>query len=643
MAENSLRGAMRQDARERETSSKTGLGAAVYGTVEELVHGIVEMFKAPGNVYKGMLTPKEMESAAREMALNLVGGPVPKPKGAAGIFGGRLGAGPKQKEALVKAEGMEQAGKSREAIYEDTGWFKGVDGKWRFEIPDNEALLNHHKIVGGEAGDVLLHPHLYNHYPELDKLPIRTGMEPGRAYSHAGENELAHIRMSGDDIATRPDFAKEVVLHELQHQIQAKEGFAGGANVDAIRMQLYDNAANAGIIPNKKLIDKLEIKARDQYYKNSGEVEARNVGDRASYTPEMRRNIPPWATEDVLPRDQIVKGSSGQSLKLTPIGTNPFAPLITSRDAQSEDFINPQHKLNDGNAVSKEMAAVPRTWTSPGHDEAAILTYITPTEFDRLRKLDMHNSGVDETMHYGPGGVPSLQGDGMGGGSSDTGAGSSNDSPDGPGTQGGSVGVGGPGMAGGTIGGVGLGGWSGEYSNLSDYSEPPPEVYGPPEMYGPPQFGISYGQRAADMRAVGINNAMRDARELGLYGGWSTRHDPQAAGQAAAMLNALGAGQGSNNVLGLNPGAVLSGIANKSLSTVFGGPIGMINSLSGLLGGPSLGKGLAALAGDSDQPAGQATIGGETNDSLYETNTTPTSKKALLLQLLQKLQAEGFA
>ena len=40
---------------------------------------------------------------------------------------------------LQQAEQMERDGKSSEEIRKETGWFRGMDGQWRFEIDDSGA------------------------------------------------------------------------------------------------------------------------------------------------------------------------------------------------------------------------------------------------------------------------------------------------------------------------------------------------------------------------------------------------------------------------------------------------------------------------------------------------------------------------
>src|SRR3990167_10187275 len=56
---------------------------------------------------------------------------------------GLIFAGPGAKTAdLLKlnvAQRMEQAGAKAEEILKSTGWFKGMEGKWKYEIPDRKS------------------------------------------------------------------------------------------------------------------------------------------------------------------------------------------------------------------------------------------------------------------------------------------------------------------------------------------------------------------------------------------------------------------------------------------------------------------------------------------------------------------------
>lgn len=68
----------------------------------------------------------------------ITGGVVPKSGMSLGTFGGRL-AKTADQAALAKAEEMAAKGAPKDAIWNETGWFQGVDGKWRFEIDDSGA------------------------------------------------------------------------------------------------------------------------------------------------------------------------------------------------------------------------------------------------------------------------------------------------------------------------------------------------------------------------------------------------------------------------------------------------------------------------------------------------------------------------
>ena len=87
---------------------------------------------------------------------------------------GLIFAGPGAKTAdLLKlnvARRMEEAGATADDILQNTGWFKGMEGKWKFEIPDNASRFSTGPLTGGQkvpVTDVLDHPDLYAAYPYL--------------------------------------------------------------------------------------------------------------------------------------------------------------------------------------------------------------------------------------------------------------------------------------------------------------------------------------------------------------------------------------------------------------------------------------------------------------------------------------------
>lgn len=84
---------------------------------------------------------------------------------------------------LEKAETLEKSGSGSEVIRKNTGWFRGYDGKWRFEISDKAAKLIDKAVMqtyyaDGEAyykaklEDIFDHNDLFKAYPELRAIEV---------------------------------------------------------------------------------------------------------------------------------------------------------------------------------------------------------------------------------------------------------------------------------------------------------------------------------------------------------------------------------------------------------------------------------------------------------------------------------------
>ena len=92
---------------------------------------------------------------------------------------------------LRKAMQLDEEGQSSEDIRRETGWFKGYDGKWRYEIDDLDAhLIENPKLerhtdgeevyFTGKLSDILDHGELFTAYPELRRINvIIQSTEPG--------------------------------------------------------------------------------------------------------------------------------------------------------------------------------------------------------------------------------------------------------------------------------------------------------------------------------------------------------------------------------------------------------------------------------------------------------------------------------
>ena len=195
------------------------------------------------------------------------------------------GAKNADREALERAKDMEERGYNRREIRRETGWFRGADQKWRFEIDDSK--MKYHR--GGDAqfrrdhpeyrqyrelerkfldgtiseaevdrlqelsgtwfrekarlgqrvrtgnatlANVLDHEALFEAYPALSAVRVRFGDTDGmdaNGWWDKGQNEIVisdRLRQADDG------YLEGILLHEIQHAIQDMEGFAGGANIE---------------------------------------------------------------------------------------------------------------------------------------------------------------------------------------------------------------------------------------------------------------------------------------------------------------------------------------------------------------------------------------------------------------------------
>lgn len=283
----------------------------------------------------------------------------------------------KQMEAMGRDSVPDRFGNqpgSPEDTHMATGWHRGVDGKWRFEIDDSAATLKpafqtrlntiahltaeaeglaqpehggspsaedagraariRDKVAslrdGLKVGDLIDHPALLEAYPDLADVRVRVipGMKGLGAYSAAGNaieiHPPAQYPPSGDRSL------KSVLLHEIQHAIQNREGFARGGSTAEFQNELsqkrqkvrqemreleqryrYGDPGYEQVQEKLAELDRLDTEARGKYHALAGEVESRNVQRRMNMGKDERRAVPPSETADVPRHQQIVRFNGG--------------------------------------------------------------------------------------------------------------------------------------------------------------------------------------------------------------------------------------------------------------------------------------------------------------------------------------------
>ena len=139
------------------------------------------------------------------------------------------------KELLTKAKSAVESGLDPEVIRQETGWFKGADGKWRFELDDSDinfkdtgSYMASHIKSGVKLGDLIQADKLFNAYPDLKNITVKASADGGIYYSPKTDE----IFFDGGEMV---DNAKGSLLHEVQHAIQQREGFAQGGSPSEFR------------------------------------------------------------------------------------------------------------------------------------------------------------------------------------------------------------------------------------------------------------------------------------------------------------------------------------------------------------------------------------------------------------------------
>lgn len=270
------------------------------------------------------------------------------------MFGGEKGAAEADKaeektyrmDNLKVAEKMERGKKDAKAIKLATGWERGADGKWRYEMPD--AKIKDMKDIGGgnivkrfdddmlwndgKLTDVIDAPGLFEAYPQLKDVRIDTDAIMNDMPSNGDYNAKTNtITIHADELK----YMNSILNHEIQHAIQHIEGFARGGSPSLIRGEVKkkfnevtkqirqlraegkEDEAKALVEKNRGLYNAYQKNDDYNSYKSlAGEVEARNVEKRLGMTDEERRNSLASETEDVNRDEQIVMNGNDASYSI---------------------------------------------------------------------------------------------------------------------------------------------------------------------------------------------------------------------------------------------------------------------------------------------------------------------------------------
>lgn len=164
---------------------------------------------------------------------------------------------------LHEAQEMEFDEVDPETIRQQTGWFRGMDGEWRYEIDDSQAEYKSVPVAQAtKLKHIYSHPVLFEAYPDLAETPVEVLQNlPGNANAGVQGGTVKLNANKFRDPSGRlvwNEKNKDTLLHEIQHLIQAEEGFASGSNVDYWAEKLFPPRRNDRLIRRlDKQIDEL--------------------------------------------------------------------------------------------------------------------------------------------------------------------------------------------------------------------------------------------------------------------------------------------------------------------------------------------------------------------------------------------------
>ena len=376
-----------------------------------------------------------------------------------------IGARTADSAALRRAEALEKSGTDNETIRQETGWYRGMDGQWRFEIDDSGAafsrsgeaqysadnadyahytqLMNriltgelteaeHAELLGldkkngstkkelarrideGNATlrDIMQHNSLFEAYPEIAETKVKfADMPSGTAGSYNRETNTITL-----DTKLKYDAneALDALMHEVQHRVQAAEGFEGGTSPGYWnRGENYDRAAEKYRDNRARLLNGLSTEDLALYNEyRSAEREMGAMLDGSMLYDESRMDALEKRSDELyrelygkewfgkLNRYDRILGDAGEAVKefyWNTAGEIEARDTTARRRMSAEERKNTPPKLGDADTVFVDENGVSMTYDS---NDAAQFNPEGKTQDELLRDIMDSAEPLDRRYLY---------------------------------------------------------------------------------------------------------------------------------------------------------------------------------------------------------------------------------------------------
>lgn len=354
-------------------------------------------------------------------------------------------------EHLKNAQEMETLGADMKSIRKATGWFKGMDGKWRFEIDDSEMTYHrggdavfsrdhpdyaeYQKLMrkwmtgevtaeeetrlrqmdetwGREYGrlservdrgnatleDILDYEALFRAYPQLRRTKVEFADMPKNTMgSYSPSQNLITL---SNELRNAPE---STLVHEIQHAIQNAEGFTRGSN----REYWEEKLTSGDKIQSKGFQDAREKLI--QFQLDKANEEALALKDKIEQAGELDDDLTEY---DRLWEEAERRGLDGKINEYYDLLDNYYTQMnrpgnsvpselyystageIEARDAASRRTLTPEERKNkspnlgDENTVFAEDEASGRWYSAEEYDpETASIKEQIAHSKDELNKM----------------------------------------------------------------------------------------------------------------------------------------------------------------------------------------------------------------------------------------------------------------
>jgi hypothetical protein len=308
-----------------EALAKPAQGAAMlYGGIKQALANTGETIENPGGALEPlaeqMAPPLDDPDKMVEYAMNI--NPV---MGMGGMIVGKGAKGFNQLRrvndiytGMEKAEMNDQLAKLTPAMkqrFANTKRFsldeiEALDKTGNYPPEEMQMLLrNFQGKHAPRSLDVLFdHPELYKNYPDAARIQTKFAFDDKRskAWYNPDEDSIT-LNLSG--MNSEEDIL-ESLMHEIQHAVQEREGFAGGISpdffTDAKKTQAVQRAfSGQSPIPKGMKQRDLAESPIELYRRTVGEIEARDTSYRRLLSDTERAKHPVYKSQGVDPKDAI--------------------------------------------------------------------------------------------------------------------------------------------------------------------------------------------------------------------------------------------------------------------------------------------------------------------------------------------------